>query len=58
MVTQYDVVTLETDLWDTNSDKLVWAVSTHGISSRDIPGVTRDLAQALIPRMKADGVLR
>jgi hypothetical protein len=58
MVTQYDVVTLETDVWDPNSDKLVWAVSSHGISSRDIPNVTRDLAQALIPRMKADGIIR
>jgi hypothetical protein len=58
MVSQYDVVTLETTVWDPKTEKLVWAATTQRVASQDVPKVTTQLAQALIPRMKADGILR
>jgi hypothetical protein len=57
-ISQYEVVTLETTVWDPKSEKLVWAATTERVASQDIPKVTTQLAQTLIPRMKADGVLR
>jgi len=57
-VSQYEVVTLETTVWDPKSETLIWAATTERIASKDIPEVTKQLAQTLIPRMKADGVLR
>lgn len=57
-VTQYEVVTLETTVWDPKSEKLIWAATTQRVASQDIPKVTAQLAQTLIPRMKHDGVLR
>lgn len=57
-VTQYDVVTLETSVWDPKNDKLVWSATTQRVASQDIPKVTTELASTLIPKMKSDGVLR
>ncbi|TBR39519.1 MULTISPECIES: DUF4136 domain-containing protein [Dyella] len=57
-VTQYEVVTLETSIWDARSEKLVWTVTTQGLGTNDIPKATQQLAATLIPKLKADGVLR
>lgn len=57
-VTQYDVVTLETSVWDARSEKLVWTVTTQAVGTKDIPKATTQLAQTLIPKLKTDGVLR
>jgi hypothetical protein len=57
-VTQTTVVTLETSLWDVRSQKLVWTVTTQGLASNDIPKATNELSKTLIPKMKADGVIR
>ncbi|MHA6205389.1 DUF4136 domain-containing protein [Dyella soli] len=57
-VTQYDVITLETSVWDPKSEKLIWTVTTQGIGSNDVPKATADLAQTLIPKLKTDGILR
>lgn len=57
-ITQTTVVTLETSLWDVGSQKLVWTVTTQGLASNDIPKATNQLSKALIPKMKADGVIR
>lgn len=57
-VTQYDVVTLETSVWDARTEKLVWTVTTQGLGTNDIPKATTQLAQTLIPKLRADGVLR
>jgi hypothetical protein len=56
-VSQYEVVTLETTVWDPKTQKLIWAATTQRVASQDVPKVTQQLAQTLIPRMKADGVL-
>lgn len=57
-VSQYEVVTLETTVWDPKTEKLIWAATTQRVASGDVPKATQQLAQTLIPRMKADGVLR
>lgn len=57
-VTTYDVVTLETSVWDARSEKLVWTVTTQGLGTNDIPKATAQLAETLIPKLRADGVLR
>ncbi|WP_267224955.1 DUF4136 domain-containing protein [Dyella silvae] len=57
-VHQYDVITLETSVWDAKSEKLVWTVTTQGIGSNDVPKATTELAQTLIPKLRADGILR
>jgi hypothetical protein len=58
MVTQYDVVTLETSVWDVKSGTLVWTATTQNVASNDIPKTTEQLAQTLIPKLKAAGILR
>ena len=58
MVSQYEVVTLETTVWDPHNEKLIWAATTERVASTDIPQVTEQLAQTLIPRMKSDHILR
>ena len=57
-VSQYEVVTLETNVWDPKSGTLIWAATTERVASPDIPKVTTQLAVALIPRMRADHILR
>lgn len=57
-VQSYDVVTLETSVWDARSEKLVWTVTTEGIGTKNIPKATIQLAQTLIPQLKTDGILR
>jgi hypothetical protein len=32
-VTQYDVITLETSVWDVKSGKLIWTATTKGVAS-------------------------
>jgi hypothetical protein len=58
MVTQYDVITLETSVWDVRSGTLIWTATTQNVASNDIPKTTAQLAQTLIPKLKADGILR
>ena len=57
-VTQYDVVTLETSVWDVKGGKVIWTVTTQGVASGDIPKATTELAKTLLPKLKADGILR
>jgi hypothetical protein len=57
-VNQYEVVTLETSVWDVKSEKLVWTVTTQGVRTNDLTQATKDLASTLIPKLKGDGVLR
>jgi hypothetical protein len=57
-ITQTTIVTLETSVWDPRSQKLVWTVTTQGVATNDIPKATVNLAKTLIPKMKADGIIR
>jgi hypothetical protein len=58
LVSQYEVVTLETTVWDTRTEKLIWSITTERVASKNIPAATVQLAQTLIPRMKAQGIIR
>ena len=57
-VNQYEVVTLETSVWDVKSEKLVWTVTTQGVRTSDITQATKDLAATLIPKLRTEGILR
>jgi len=57
-VTQYDAVTLETTVWDMKSQKVIWSVTTEGVGTSNIPQATQDLAKTIIPKLKADGIIR
>jgi hypothetical protein len=57
-VTQYDVVTLETTVWDARTQKVVWTVTTEGVGTSNIPKAVQDLASTLIPKLKSDGIIR
>ena len=51
-------VILETTVWDARTQSVVWTVTTQSIASNNIPRATTDLASTLIPKLKADGILR
>jgi len=57
-LTQYDVVTLETSVWDLKTEKVIWSTTTENVSSTNIPQAARQLASTLIPKLKSDGVIR
>ncbi|WP_375591851.1 hypothetical protein [Chitiniphilus eburneus] len=57
MVSQYDVLTLETTLWNMHSEHAIWSGTTEAIEPDDIAGFTRRLAGVLIKRMRQDGAL-
>lgn len=57
-VNQYEVVTLETSVWDARSEKLIWTVTTENVATSNIPKTSTQLAETLIPKMRADGILR
>lgn len=57
-VTVTEEVILETTVWDARTQSVVWTVTTQSIASNNIPRATTDLATTLIPKLKADGILR
>lgn len=57
-VSQYEVVTLETSVWDVKTEKVVWTVTTQGVRTNDLTQATKDLASTLIPKLRSEGVLR
>lgn len=56
-VVQYDVVTIESTLWDMRSGKVIWSGTSETTQTSDVAKLTEGLAQVLIGKMKADGVL-
>jgi hypothetical protein len=58
VIDTYEVLTLETTLWDAKSEKPVWSGTTDTVAGRSLAELTEGHARALIARMKADGVLR
>jgi len=57
-VTQYDAVTLETTAWDMKTQKVIWSVTTEGVGASNIAKATQDLAKTIIPKLKADSIIR
>jgi len=57
MVTQYNVFRLETTLWQAKTEKVVWGGTSKVIDPQDVSKATAELAEVLIAKMRADGVL-
>jgi hypothetical protein len=57
MVNQYEVFTLETTLWQVKTEKVVWGGTSRVIEPQDVSKATAELAEVLIAKMRADGVL-
>jgi hypothetical protein len=53
----YDVLTIESTLWSTRTDKPVWAGTSEVTDPRSVAQATEELAKVLIARMEADGVI-
>ena len=56
-VRQYEVVTIESTLWDLRTDRVVWTGTSQTTQTSDIERLTEGLAKLLIGQMKTDGVL-
>ena len=53
----YDVLTVESTLWNISADKPIWSGTSEVTEPGSVAKATDDLAKALIARMKADGVI-
>jgi hypothetical protein len=56
-VYQYDVVTLETSLYNTQQSKLVWSGTTETFAPADVKEETAGLAQIIIAALRKQGVI-
>ena len=56
-VTVYDVLTIESTLWNMRTDKPVWSGTSEVTAPSDIAKASQELAGMLIAKMKADGVI-
>jgi hypothetical protein len=56
-VVSYNVLTLETTLWDMRNETIIWSGTTEAIQPSDIAKATADMAKVLIEKMKKDGVI-
>ena len=53
----YDVLTIETTLWNMKADKPVWSGTSELTEPGSVAKATEELAKVLITKMKADGVI-
>jgi len=53
----YDVLTVETTLWNVTADKPIWSGTSDVLEPKAVAAATEDLSKALIARMKAAGVI-
>jgi hypothetical protein len=56
-VSVYDVLTIESTLWNMVTDKPVWTGTSEVVAPSNIADASKELADVLIARMKADGVI-
>ena len=56
-IEQYDILTLESTLWEMRGGRVVWRGTSETTARGDTAAVTGELANLLIARMKADGVI-
>ncbi|WP_341676418.1 hypothetical protein [Niveibacterium sp. SC-1] len=54
-VSQYDVLTLESTLWDAAQQKAAWSAVSEAVDPQQVSKLTDELAKALIEKLKADG---
>jgi hypothetical protein len=55
--TQNDVYYFETNLYDVQSEALIWSAQSETYSYDGLNGVSADLARTIVEKMKSDGVL-
>ncbi|APV50156.1 hypothetical protein BWI17_10955 [Betaproteobacteria bacterium GR16-43] len=53
----YDVITIESTLWNLKADKPVWSATSEVTEPASVAKATEELAKVLIGKMKADGVI-
>ena len=53
----YEVLTIETTLWNLRADKPLWSGTSEVTEPRNVAAATEELAKVLIAKMKADGVI-
>jgi hypothetical protein len=53
----YDVLTVESTLWNMHTDKPVWSGTSEVTDPKAVSAATAELAKVLIGKMKADGVI-
>ena len=56
-VRQYEVVTIESTLWDLRTDRVVWTGTSQTTQTSNIERLSDQLATLLVGQMKNDGVL-
>ena len=56
-VEQYDVLTIQSALWDARRGKAVWSGTSEATARKDVATITGELAGVLVARMKDDRVL-
>jgi hypothetical protein len=56
-VSVYDVLTIESTLWNMRTDKPVWSGSSEVTAPSNMAESSKELAAVLIAKMKADGVI-
>jgi hypothetical protein len=56
-VSTYNVLTIETSLWDMRNETMIWSGVTETIQPSDIAKATGEMAKVLIEKMKKDGVI-
>src|SRR5262245_12523650 len=56
-VNVYDVLTIESTLWNMRTDKPVWSGTSEVTAPSNIADASKELAGVLIAKMKADGVI-
>ena len=56
-VTVYDVLTIESTLWNMRTDKPIWSGTSEMTAPSNVAKASNELAAVLIAKMKADGVI-
>jgi hypothetical protein len=56
-VNVYDVMTIESTLWNISTDKPLWSGTTEMDEPKSVAAATDELAKVLVTKMKGDGVI-
>ncbi|NDP41720.1 MAG: hypothetical protein GZ089_03210 [Aromatoleum sp.] len=56
-VTQYDVANVETNLWNVNTKRVVWAATTDTFNPRSVATETPGFADLIIGQLRARGLV-
>ena len=57
LVTQYDIASVETNLWDVRTRRVVWAATTDTFNPSSVPQETPGFATIIIDQLAARGLI-